>query len=190
MAKRNYQSSLYPLRPRGSEILLQFGDNECTTLDRIKVIASSLFVVGGVFWVPALYAWAVKKFRTIPKDQRKRRAMYAAFIAAATALMIAGPHRTPRFGQWINVRRWKLWDTWCRFFALEIVADQGYASVKDAIDNQAIVAVSPHGVFPFSLVWAAVGPAEEILGRLRVVVASATAGVPWVRDVLRWINAV
>lgn len=115
--------------------------------------------------------------------------MYAALITAATALMIAGPHRNAKFGEWIKIRRWKLWDVWCRFLALEVVADQGYKSVQDAIDNQAIVAVSPHGVFPFSLVWTAVGPVEDYIGRLRVVVASATECVPWVRDVLKWIRA-
>lgn len=188
---RPLSTSVYPLRPPGSEIIVKFNENDLTNYDRAVVYLSSLFFVGGVFWVPALYAWAWKKFHSIPKSERKRRAVYIGFIVAASAFFAVGPHRSPRVGEWIHVHNWSLWKSWLRFFAFEIVADQGFDSVKKLIDNPAIVAVSPHGLFPFGLAFAALSDASsKAFGRFRAVVASATQLIPWVRDVLKWVDAV
>lgn len=184
-------TSIYPLRPPGSEVILKYDANDLTTYDRAIVYLSSLFFVGSAFWVPALYIWAWKKFQSIPKSQRKRRALYVGFIVAASAFFAIGPHRNRRVGEWVNAPRWSLWNSWFRFFAFEVVADQGLASVKPFIDKQAIVAVSPHGIFPFGLAFAALSDASaKAFGRFRAVVASATQMIPWVRDVLRWVDAV
>ena len=175
-------NSLYPLHPPGSEVVVRYSGNDLTTYDRLVVYASSLFFVGGVFWVPALYVWAWKKFQSIPKTERKRRAVYLSFVIAASTFFAVGPHRNRRVGDWINVYNWSLWKSWLRFFAFEIVADQGINSVKDVIDRQSIVAVSPHGIFPFGLAFAALSDASrKAFGRFRAVVASATEMIPWVR---------
>jgi hypothetical protein len=190
-AHKRFSTSVYPLHPYRSEVIVRFSESDLTTYDRLVVYVSSLFFVGGVFWVPALYAWAWKKYRSIPKNERKRRAIYLSFIVAGSALFAAGPHRNRKVGEWINVHRWSIWKSWLRFFAFEIVADNGLDSIKDFLDRQAIVAVSPHGIFPFGLAFAALSEVSaKAFGRFRAVVASATQMVPWVRDVLVWVHAV
>lgn len=191
MSSKTTKSSIYPSRPVGSEILARYSPNDCTIYDKVTVALSSLFFVGGVFWVPIAYAWAWKRFRAIPKEDKKRRAVYATILLSATALFIAGPHRNHRFGEWIKIHKFNIWKSWFKFLAIEIVADDGYDSVKDLLEEQAIVAVSPHGLFPFALALSALGEiSHQCFGKFRAVVASATALLPWVRDVLKWVNAV
>jgi hypothetical protein len=188
---RTAATSVYPLRPPGSEVVVRFSENDLTSYDKLIVYLSSLFFVGGVFWVPALYAWAWKKFRSIPKTERKRRAVYLGLVIAASFFFAIGPHRNRRVGALLNVHKWSLWKSWLRFFAFEIVADLGLDSVKHLIEEQAIVAVSPHGIFPFGLAFAALSESSaKAFGRFRAVVASATQMIPWVRDVLKWVDAV
>jgi hypothetical protein len=77
-----------------------------------------------------------------------------------------------------------------RFFAFEVVADDEN-SVKDLIHKQAILGISPHGIFPFGLAFAALSEqSAKVFGPFRAVVATATELLPWVRDVLRWVRAV
>ncbi len=188
---RPRSTSVYPLHPPGSEVIVKFSENDLTTFDKLVVYTSSLFFVGGVFWVPAVYGWAWRKFQLIPKTEKKRRAAYLGLIIAGSAFVAVGPHRNRHVGAWINVHKWSLWKSWLQFFAFEIVADQGFDSVKHLLDNQAIITVSPHGIFPFGLAFAALSEAsEKAFGRFRAVVASATQMIPWVRDVLRWVDAV
>jgi len=183
------RSSIYPLNPTGSKILLKVSGDMLTNYDRFVVGFSSLFFVGGVFWVPALYVWLVKRFRRIPPEQKRRRAIYAALLFSVTALYAIGPHRNPKVGDWVKVHRWGLWKSWMRFFAFEVVADE-YESIKDLIHQQAILGISPHGVFPFGLAFAALSDqASQAFGSFRAVVASATQLIPWVRDVLIWVRA-
>ena len=57
--------------------------------------------------------------------------------------------------------------------------------------EQLLYAVSPHGIFPFGLGFAALGPLRErVFGIQRVVVASATLAVPVLRHVIHWIGGV
>jgi len=190
-SRSQLSSSVYPLHPKRSEVIVKFNEGDLTTYDRLVVYLTSLFFVGGVFWVPALYAWAWKKYRTIPKSERKRRLVYLAFILTGSTLFAVGPHRNRKVGEWIDVHRWSIWKSWLRFFAFEIVADNGLESVREFIEKQAIVAVSPHGIFPFGLAFAALSDASaQAFGRFRAVVASATQMIPWVRDVLVWVHAV
>jgi 1-acyl-sn-glycerol-3-phosphate acyltransferase len=185
-------SSTYPkLHPPDSKRIIRFGENEATTFDKIVVASSSLFFVGGVFWVPALYAWAWKRFRVIPKEQRRRRLVYGTIILSITVLYIRGPHRRARVGEWIKVNKWKLWHSWMRFLAVEVIQDSAITSMEDFTKEQAILTVSPHGIFPFSLALAAVSEmSEQAFGKFRAVVASATQMIPFVRDVLIWLRAV
>lgn len=148
------------------------------------------FSVGGVFWVPAIYAWLIKRYRAIPKEQTKRRIIYASLLFSITALYAVGPHRNPKVGDWIKVHKWGLWKSWLRFFAFEVVADDEN-SITDLIHKQAILGISPHGIFPFGLAFAALSEqSSKVFGNFRAVVATATELLPWVRDVLRWVRAV
>jgi hypothetical protein len=184
------RSSLYPTsHPPGSQVLVRFSPNECTAYDHILVWASSLFFVGSVIWVPAVYAFAFRKLRSIPKEETKRRAVYVTILLSATALLAFGPHRHPRVNTLLKVRKWSLWKSWLRFLAFEIVTDQPLP--PNIQKDQAIVAVVPHGIFPFALAFTAVGEASErAFGPFRVVVASAVKLLPMIRDVLSWIGAV
>jgi len=195
-ARRTYKgnssinrSSIYPLTPVGSTPIIRVSGDTLTNYDRFIVGFSSIFFVGGVFWVPAVYAWLFKRFRRIPPDQKRRRALCALLMFSITTLYAIGPHRNPKVGEWVKVHKWGLWKSWMRFFAFEVVADE-YNSIKDLIHEQAIIGISPHGIFPFGLAFAALSDqASHAFGSFRAVVASATQLMPWVRDVLRWVDA-
>lgn len=183
------RSSIYPLAPAGSKVVLKVSPDTLTNYDRFVVGFSSLFFVGGVFWVPAIYIWLVKKLRQIPLNQKRRRAIYAALLISLTTFFAVGPHRNPKVGEWVKVHKWGLWKSWMRFFAFEVVADE-YETIKDLMKQQAILGISPHGVFPFGLAFAALSDqASQAFGSFRAVVATATQLIPWVRDVLRWVRA-
>jgi len=78
-----------------------------------------------------------------------------------------------------------------RFFALEIVADAETDYSRELLEKQAIVGISPHGIFPFGLAFATLSELSGVaFGRMRPVVASATQLIPFVRDVLKWVRAV
>jgi len=173
----------------GSKVLTRFSPDALTNYDRFVVALSSLFFVGGVFWVPAIYVWLVKRFRRIPPEQKKRRAVYAALLLSVSTFFAIGPHRTPKFGKFVAVHQWSLWRSWMRFFAFEVVADE-YDAIKDLVHRQAILGISPHGIFPFGLAFAALSEqAGHAFGSFRAVVATATQLIPWVRDVLTWVRA-
>jgi len=211
-------SSIYPLTPRGSTVLVRYSSSpfDYTLKDKIVVICSSLFFVGGVFWVPTVYACLVQKYRRIPPEQKRRRLIYGSLLATLSCLYLKGPHRHPTFGEkYAKVYEWSLWKSWMKFFAYEIVADN-YDQVQHLLGNpretagdsagdfastgttgedsrlrQAILGISPHGVFPFGLAFAALSDSSsKVLGKFRAVVATATYLLPWVRDVLCWVRAV
>lgn len=77
-----------------------------------------------------------------------------------------------------------------RFFALEIIADAETEYSRELLEKQAIVGVSPHGIFPFGLAFATLSEISAVaFGRIQPVVASATQLIPFVRDVLQWVRA-
>jgi hypothetical protein len=187
-------SSLYPPpHPRGSHVLARFPASDATAIDRLIVYASSISIVGAVVWIPAFYGWAWKRFQSIPKDQTRRRAAYAMILLAGTGLFAVGPHRHPSVGRWLHVKKWGLWKSWIRFLAMEIVADStSAASWLDKLrQDPAIVAISPHGIFPFGLAIPSIAATgQQVFGTFRPVVASATGMYPLVRDFLSWLQAV
>lgn len=102
-----------------------------------------------------------------------------------------GPHRYRKVGEWLNVRNWQLWKSWLRFIAFEVIQDKKAKNHENIKDEQAILAVIPHGIFPFSLAFAALpSEATRIFGQFRPVVATATNLFPFVRTFLAWLGAV
>lgn len=51
--------SIYPSSPPDSKVLVRINEREFSAYDRLVVYLSSLFFVGGLFWVPTLYGWAI-----------------------------------------------------------------------------------------------------------------------------------
>lgn len=159
-------------------------------IDRAAVILSSLVIVGSPVWVPTVYSMLWKKWRRIPKADKKRRAVYGAILLALAAMAAVGPHRSIRVGKWLKARKWDLWTSWLKFIAFEIIADNPNESF-DIKKEQAIFAVIPHGIFPFALAFAALPQAAaQVFGEFRPVVATATALFPFVRTFLGWLGAV
>ena len=97
------------------------------------------------------------------------------------------------------------------FIAFEVISDQGQCGGDGAAgpfapsnrpgdkadnnplqkDEQAILAVVPHGIFPFALAFAALPErASQVFGEFKPVVATATALFPFVRTFLGWLGAV
>jgi hypothetical protein len=126
----------------------------------------------------------------IPKDQGVRRAVYGSLLLACVAAKVVGPHRRPQVGQWLKAREWELWKSWLRFIAFEVIADSAEAAI-DMKHKQAILAISPHGLFPFALAFAALPEqASEAFGYFRPVVATATNLFPFVNTFLKWLRSV
>jgi hypothetical protein len=209
-------STIYPLLPPGSQVLLRIPSYELTLLDRFIVASSSLLIVGSVAWFPALLRWLWRRYKSIPVNQPKRRALYAAGTLLGLSLYAVGPHQRVRVGTWLRVRQWRLWTSWLRFVAMEVVlatrstsapvknsqstllsatanssAESSYATNRPINnDQQEIVAFVPHGIFPFSIAFAILPEvAQHIFGKLRPVVATATQLFPIVRDLIAWAHA-
>lgn len=115
--------------------------------------------------------------------------MLLSFVAFAAL----GPYRSPHVGKWVRLKKWRLWSAWLKFVAFEVIAD----STPNTLSNfnfkqdQAIYAVSPHGIFPFALGFAVLPElASRVFGAFRPVVATATALVPFLRTILSWLDAV
>lgn len=183
-------SSIYP-QPyaSGSEVIVRISGGDLSAWDKVLVTLSSLCVVGSVAWVPLLFRWLWRKWKKT-KDA-SRRAFYAALIIAFLGIKIVGPHRNPRVGAWLKVREWSLWKSWLRYTAFEVIADSPTAKRNFIREKQAILAVSPHGLFPFGLAFAALPEeAAQAFGYFRPVVATATNFFPFVNTFLKWLISV
>jgi len=185
-------SSVYPLPPPESRLVYRMPEADLSTLDRCVVAGTSLFIVGSFLWVPLVYAFALRKWRSIPAHDKKRRAVYAAILVASLALMtVKGPHRSPRVGAWLRVRKWPLWSAWLKFIAMEVRADRdaSQTSTMPKDDTKVLQAFVPHGIFPFAFAFGALPDiASKAFGRFRPVVATATNFFPVVNDFLLWLN--
>ena len=182
-------SSIYPLHPEGSRVIFRIPESELTVLDRCVVAGSSVCVVGAFAWLPALYGWAWMKWKSIPATDKKRRAAFAGIVLFSVALLSAGPHRSPRVGRWLQVRKWTLWTAWLKFIAMEVIADQDTKHSINVQTDQVILAFVPHGIFPFAFAFGALPEiAQKAFGIFRPVVATATNFLPVVSDFLLWIE--
>ena len=193
--------SLYPFLPPNTRILSQ-QVGPCTAIDRLRITLTSLFFVGGLFWIPALYVHLYRKYKKAKQegDDKKKR-LYMSLLASMIIMGIWAPHRKAKVGKWLGVKKWKVWDSWLRFFAFQVVTDASSSSSLpslntgkksfDVTKDPAILAVSPHGIFPFSLAMASLpSGATKALGEMRLVVASATEFLPFVRTILSWMESV
>lgn len=187
----NGPCSVYPQHPPSSRLLLRVSETAMTKLDRCIVAGSSLFIVGSFAWAPLLCSWAWRKWKAIPKEQKRRRAVYATVVFSAISLVAFGPHRSPRAGKWLKVRKWKLWDAWMKFIAMEVIADQPQIPESfNAQEDKAILAFVPHGIFPFAFAFGVFPDiAQRVFGFFHPVVATATKLFPFVRDFLKWAEA-
>jgi hypothetical protein len=198
MNPSGYRSSIYPLHPPGSRVIVKVSETDLTLLDRVMVATSSLFIVGSVIWVPAFYVWAYRKWRSIPKHETRRRTLYATLVLAFTGIIAYGPQHSAKIGKLFQVRKWRLWKAWIKFIAMEIIADQP-GGVSNNTNNtnlnlqtdQAMFAFVPHGIVPFPLALAVLPEiAQRAFGIFRPVVATATQLFPFVRDILSWVDPV
>lgn len=187
----NNSSTLYPLPPKHSKVLLRQEDPP-SLVDRIAVAASSLFFVGSVVWVPSLVILLWRKWKNIPQSNKRKRIIVGGILLSVIAVYVAGPHRTARVGEWAKIRKWNLWKRWFRYLALEVVLD-GVTSQQsfDPRKERSIIAFVPHGIFPFSLAFGVLPDAmRDIFGTVRPVVATATKFLFFVNDILQWLGAV
>jgi len=189
-------SSVYPQHPPGSRRIFRVPPSDLTIMDRVLVASSSLLIVGSIAWVPLLCSWAWRKYKSIPKEAKRRRALYAALFLSTLGIFTFGPHRRVRVGEWLQLRKWKLWQAWLRFIAMEVISDQGALSTPatvssfDAQKDQAIFAFVPHGIFPFAFAFGVLPEmAQQAFGVFRPVVATATQLFPIVRDILLYAES-
>jgi hypothetical protein len=201
--------SLYPERhPAGTHILVSPppSDELLSLLDKSIVALSSLLIVGSVAWVPFAVAWAWKRWKarliqandmesnTNGKNchgNRDWNVFYSyLLLTCIISIPVLGPHRYPLVGEWLGVRRWNIWKRWLRYIAFEVVADSAKAAANVKRED-AIVAISPHGIFPFALAFAALPQlAYDTFGSIRPVVATATNLFPFVNTLLKWLQSV
>lgn len=185
-------SSIYPLHPEGSRVLFRIPGSDLTVLDRCVVAGSSLFIVGAFAWVQLVYAWAWRKWKSVPVHDKRRRAAYAGIVMFSIALLSVGPHRSPRVGKWLRVRKWKVWTAWLKFIAMEVIADQDTnpKNLNIVQKDRAILAFVPHGIFPFAFAFGALPEIAQkrAFGVFRPVVATATNFLPVVNDFLLWLG--
>jgi hypothetical protein len=170
-------------------------------IDDWAVKLSSLFIVGSVIWVPSLFVYLYKKWRnTKHDDDAKKRAFYRNLLLALIFCTIFGPHRHYRVGKWLKVKQWKLWNAWLRYITFQVITDNNHDHGDGSGDGKkdfdlkkdpAILAFSPHGIFPFSLGFAVLPEcAKEYFGEFRPVVATATRFYPLLRTILQWLRQV
>jgi len=180
-------STIYPLHPKDTKVLLRVSGHDITLLDRLIVGGSSLAFIGSVIWVPFGVAWAYRRWKQVEDPKRKR--LYAILSMVGIALVVAGPHRAVRVGNWMGVRRWRLWTSWIKFIALTVIAEKDSIDLAQS-DRRAILAFCPHGIFPFGIAFGALPEyVQQAFGKFRPVVATATGLFPFVRDFIKWAGA-
>ena len=124
---------------------------------------------------------------------------YCTALLAVIVLSIWGPHRSRKVGEFLGVRRWRLWDAWLRYVGYTVLHDKGIdgqgIESKTPTENDsddAILAFVPHGIFPFALAFSCLPQQgyEETWGVFRPVVATATKLFPLVRTFISWMGGI
>lgn len=194
-------SSVYPLHPPGSQWLARVSETEFSRMDQIIVGGSSLLIVGSFLWVPCLIVWAYRKWKQV-QDKRRKTIYAGLFVTFLGVYLVVAPHKNGRVGKWLNVKKWKIWESWIRFLALEVILDRPprnsngitvttngeRAATTSLASEDTILAFCPHGIFPFAFgVGALTDWAQRIFGSFRPIVASAVLQVPIFGDLVGMI---
>lgn len=130
---------------------------------------------------------------------------YCAALVTVLVLSIWGPHRSRKVGEFLRVRKWRLWDAWLNYVGYTVLHDKGVEGQANtnlgmprmnnpqaANDTDAILAFVPHGIFPFALAFSCLPQRgyEETWGVFRPVVATATKLFPLVRTFIAWMGGI
>jgi hypothetical protein len=185
--------SLYPTSHKTPEILLPAQNIPWGWKEDTVIALSSNFLVGSIFWVPALYVYLYRKWKAAAPKSRQR-AVYGAALISLSVFLVAGPQRTQWAKNRLQFRTWRIWKTWCQFVAFEVWRDRKNPREDDNFDHlkaQSITAFAPHGIFPFAIgVGGVPAIAQHAFGKFRIMIATATNLFPIVRDIIHLVNAV
>jgi len=130
---------------------------------------------------------------------QKLASRYGAALAILLLLSVWGPHRSRRLGEWLDVRRWRLWDAWLNYIGFTVLHDRGEDNGGhdnhrdfDMRTSPAIYAFVPHGIFPFGLAFSCLPESGygQTWGLFRPVVATATKLFPLVRTFIAWMGGI
>eukprot|EP00586_Coscinodiscus_wailesii_P006519 CAMPEP_0172488966 /NCGR_PEP_ID=MMETSP1066-20121228/18696_1 /TAXON_ID=671091 /ORGANISM="Coscinodiscus wailesii, Strain CCMP2513" /LENGTH=362 /DNA_ID=CAMNT_0013256511 /DNA_START=6 /DNA_END=1091 /DNA_ORIENTATION=+ len=190
--------TIYPLhptkQPNPTRSLLKHSSAPPSAVDNALVIISSATIVGSVVWLPTAIYILYRRYKR--STDKKRRSLYGSILLLSIVTLISGPHRLRGVGKALRVRHWRLWRAWLNYVALEVITDVKKENLEPYLPPAAagegvMVAVAPHGIFPFALALAALPEAvREVFGSFRPIVATATAFFPFVRTFLSWLGAV
>jgi hypothetical protein len=158
--------------PQGA-LLLNFAKAPGSVFSQVVVIASSFFILGTPVWLPAAIYFFVKKLSQKRKEQ---------VIIACILMYIFWPKT-------MNVRKWNLWKHYYNYFKIKLILDD--ASSFQSLHSPYMVAIAPHGIFPFGSAMTLVGDiSENIFDNLRPVTIQAAMHVPFVSTLLRSTGAI
>jgi len=132
---------------------------------------------------------------------KKLTARYGGALVMLLLISIWGPHRSKRLGEWLHVRKWRLWDAWLNYVGFTVLHDKGDHGQDtkppshrefDPQTSPALYAFVPHGIFPFGLALSCLPERgyEHTWGLFRPVVATATKLFPLVRTFIAWMGGV
>lgn len=85
--------------------------NHVSKLDHALVNISSLFLVGGVVWAPAIFFWLYRKWKNTPSDSEeneKKRRRLRNLLITFIVIGIVGPHRHRKVGEFLDFRNWRI----------------------------------------------------------------------------------
>jgi len=136
------------------------------------------------------------------KKYKSLTSRYGAALAVLLLISIWRPHGSRRLGEWLDVRKWRLWDAWLNYVGFTVLHDKGDngRDTKLLLDHRefdprtspALYAFVPHGIFPFGLAFSCLPQRgyENTWGLFRPVVATATRLFPLVRTFIDWMGGV
>jgi len=141
-------------------------------MDRLLVYGTSALGTGSFFWMPALAYLTYRRWHQLSRLTR------FIIIAGLLSLFIVRKVHRP----W--VRRLFFWDAWLKYLSARVVFDDdpgngGVLPAAAAATGRAVVAIRPHGVFPFALALPLFRGFVDVFGLLRPVAADAVFRVPF-----------
>lgn len=145
---------------------------------------------------PPLSKEEIQKFNLDYEQYQRLAKRYCTALVTVLILSIWGPHRSRKVGEFLNARKWRLWDAWLNYVGYTVLHDKGSATRinNPQVDNNddAILAFVPHGIFPFALAFSCLPQRgyEETWGVFRPVVATATKLFPLVRTFIAWMGGI